>query len=185
VAVEAPPVVLTPRLEVRLPRESDRARFVELFCDEAFMVFSSGVLTTRAAHDRFDEMLVRGEEVTFAKQPVVERSTGLIVGYSGVNWFDFEGQRRLEFGWRLIPEARGMGYGTEASRAVLDEAAATFCGEVIAMVDPTNEASQNVCRKLGFGFWKQAVVDGYLDDIYRRRIGPSGAGEPTGGPSCP
>ena len=82
--------MLTPRLEVRLPREPDRTRFVELFCDEDFMVFSSGVLTTDAAHARFDEMLVRGRELTFAKQPVIERSTGIIVGYAGVNWFDFE-----------------------------------------------------------------------------------------------
>ena len=163
-------VVLTPRLEVRLPRESDRTRFVELFCDEAFMVFSSGVLTTDAAHDRFDEMLVRGAELAFAKQPVIERSTGVIVGYAGVNWFAFEGRRRLEFGYRLVPETRGLGYATEASRAVLAEAEETFRGEILAMIDPTNHASQNVARKLGFTFWKQAIVDGYLDNIYRRHI---------------
>jgi hypothetical protein len=90
--------VLTARLEVRLPRESDRARFVELFGDEEFMVFASGALTTDEAHRRFDEMLVRGAELPFAKQPVIEQSTGLILGYSGVNWFDFEGERRLEYG---------------------------------------------------------------------------------------
>jgi RimJ/RimL family protein N-acetyltransferase len=39
------------------------------------------------------------------------------------------------------------------------------------MIDPTNDASQNVARKLGFGLWKQAVVDGYLDNIYRLRMG--------------
>ena len=55
------------------------------------------------------------EELTFAKQPVIERATGTIVGYAGVNWFDFEGERRLEFGWRLVPEARGKGYATEAA----------------------------------------------------------------------
>ena len=152
---------------------------MELFCDEDFMIFSSGVLTTSAAHERFDEMLIRGGQVPFAKQPVIERSTGLIVGYSGVNWFDFEGQRRLEFGYRLIPEARGLGFATEASQAVLGKAAETFRGEILAMVDPTNAASQNVCRKLGFAFWKQAMVNGYLDDIYRRRIGPAHASGPT------
>lgn len=115
--------VLTPRLEVRLPKESDRTRFVELFSDKDFMVFSSGALSTAAAHDRFDEMLARGAELAFAKQPVIERSTGVIVGYAGVNWFDFEGRRRLEFGYRLVPEARGVGYATEASRAVVTKAA--------------------------------------------------------------
>jgi hypothetical protein len=59
------------------------------------MVSSAGVLTTDAAHDRFDEMWIRGAELAFAKQPVVEQSTRMTVGYAGVNWFDFEGRRRL------------------------------------------------------------------------------------------
>jgi RimJ/RimL family protein N-acetyltransferase len=143
---------------------------VELFCDEEFMVFSGGVLGTAAAHDRFDEMLARGAELAFAKQPVIERSTEIIVGYAGVNWFDFEGRRRLEFGYRLIPAARGKGYATEAGQALLARAAETFRGEILAMIDPDNHASQNVARKLDFTFWKQAIVDGYLDNIYRREI---------------
>jgi RimJ/RimL family protein N-acetyltransferase len=172
-------VVLTPRLEVRLPREADRRRFVELFCDEQFMVFSSGVLTPRAAHARFDEMLVRAAEFPFAKQPVIDRLSGLIVGYSGVNWFDFEDRRRLEFGWRLVPEARGLGYATEATRAVLEIATKTFTGEILAMIDPRNHPSQNVARKVGFSFWKQATVDGYLDDLFRLRIGRPDVGAPA------
>ena len=39
------------------------------------------------------------------------------------------------------------------------------------MIDPTNDASQGVIGKLGFTFWKQAEVDGYVDNMYRRRIG--------------
>jgi RimJ/RimL family protein N-acetyltransferase len=164
--------VLTPRLEIRLPTESDRARFVELFCDEDFMVFSSGVLTADAAHDRFDKMLVTGTELAFAKQPVIERSTASIVGYVGVDWFEFEDQRRLEFGYRLVPEARGLGYATEAAQAVLARAAETFRGTIFAIIDPTNQASQNVARKLGFTFWKQAIVAGYLDNLYWLQIDP-------------
>jgi RimJ/RimL family protein N-acetyltransferase len=162
--------MLTPRLEVRLARESDRARFVQLFCDDDFMVFSSGVLSPSAAHDRFDGMLARGGDLTFAKQPVIERASGNIVGYAGVDGFDFEGRRRLEFGYRLVPEARGLGYATEASRAILTTASESYRGEILAIIDPTNRASQNVARKLGFTFWKQAIVAGYLDNLYRRHV---------------
>jgi RimJ/RimL family protein N-acetyltransferase len=166
---------LTPRLEVRLPRESDRDRFVELFGDDDYMVFSSGVLAVPDAHARFDEMLVRAAELPFAKQPVVERSSGTIVGYAGVNWFEFEGERRLEFGWRLVPEARGRGYATEASRALLDLAAGTFRGEILAIVDPDNHPSRRVADKLGFTVWKQAIVDDYLADLLRYPVGPGRA----------
>jgi RimJ/RimL family protein N-acetyltransferase len=163
--------MLTGRLELRPTEEQDRHRFVELFCDDEFMIFSGGVLDSAAAHLRFDEMLQRAQELAFAKQPIIERESDTIIGYSGVNWFDFEGERRLEFGWRLVPGARGKGYATEAGRAVLAVAAESFRGEILAMIDPTNHASANVARKLGFVFWKQAVVDDYLDDLHRLRIG--------------
>ena len=163
--------MLTERLEVRRPREEDRARFVELFCAPEFMVFSGGVHDSASANERFDGMVRTAAEVPFAKQPVIERDTGTIVGYSGVAWFDFEGARRLEFGYRLVPDARGRGYATEAGRAVLDLAAQTFRGELLAMIDPTNDASRGVIGKLGFTFWKQAEVDGYVDNMYRKQIG--------------
>ena len=167
--------MLTPRLEVRLPVEADRERFVQLFCDEPFMVFSAGVHDVDSAHRRFDEMLERAAELPFAKQPVIERSTGSILGYSGVNWFEFEGHRRLEYGYRLVPEARGKGYATEAGRAVLTVADATFSGELLAMIDPENGPSQNVARKLGFELWKRDVADGFLVDLFRLQVGPERA----------
>lgn len=135
------------------------------------MVFS-GVLNAGAAHARFDDMVALGADLDFAKQPVIERPTGVIVGYAGVAWFDFEGCTRLEFGYRLIPEARGLGYATEAGRAVLAIAAETFRGELLAMIDPTNHASQNVANKLGFTFWKRATVTGDLCNLYRLRLTP-------------
>ncbi len=131
------------------------------------MVFAGGTLSAEAADARFDVMLQNATEVPFAKQPVILRDSGLIVGYCGVAWFDFEGQRRLEFGWRLVPEARGCGYATEAGAALLELAAESFEGELLAMIDPTNEPSQRVAAKLGFEFWKMATVDGYLDRIHR------------------
>jgi len=162
--------VLTERLELRPPIEADRARFVALFQNDDFMVFSDGVHSTESAHVRFDEMLKTADDIPFAKQPLIERATGTIVGYAGVAWFEFEGERRLEFGWRLVPEARGRGYATEAGRALLVVAAETFHGEILAMIDPTNAPSKNVAEKLGFTFWKPAIVDDFLDDMYRRRF---------------
>jgi RimJ/RimL family protein N-acetyltransferase len=166
VGVLASQMVLTPRLEVRLPVEADRERFVQLFRDERFMVFSAGVLDSDSAHRRFDEMLQRAAELPFAKQPIIERRTGSIIGYSGVNTFEFEERLRLEYGYRLVPEARGKGYATEAGRALLTLAEETFSGEILAMIDSRNIPSQNVARKLGFLFWKQGVVDGFLVNLH-------------------
>ena len=161
-----PGVVTTARLLVRLPREADRDRLVELFCDEDFMVFSPGVLSEAEANDKFDHMVAVCEAVPFGKQPVVELSSGLVVGYTGVDYIDFEGKTWLEWGYRLVPECRGLGYATEASQALLATAHQTYAGDLLAIIGLENLASQNVCRKLGFTFWKQAPVEGDIRNLY-------------------
>jgi RimJ/RimL family protein N-acetyltransferase len=163
--------VLTARLEVRLPSPADRARFVELFRDDEFMVFSGGPLDVEAANQRFDNMLARAAEIPFAKQPVVERFSGTIVGYTGVDWLEVEQLQRLEFGYRLVPEARGKGYATEAGHALVALALQTFCGELLVVIHPTNIASIETSQTLGFRFWKHTPVDGEVRYIGRRQIG--------------
>ena len=163
----------TPRLHIRPPVEADREWFVTRFCDPSFMVFSDDVLSRAEAHHRFDRMLAMAAELPFAKQPVIERSTGRVVGYSGVDRFELEGTQCLEYGWRLVPGARGKGYATEAGRALLGRAAEVFRGEIIAMIDPSNTPSRNVADKLGFAYWKRTLVGGHPTDILRTWIGPA------------
>lgn len=160
-------VVATARLLVRPPQETDRDRFVEFFRDEDFMRFyPGGALTEEQAEDRFDHMVAVCQAVPFGKQAVVERSSGLVVGYAGVDYIDVEGRTWLEWGYRLVPECRGLGYATEASQALLARAHQTHAGELLCIIAPENRASQNVCRKLGFAFWKQATVLGALCNLY-------------------
>ena len=167
--------VTTARLLVRRPRETDRDRFVELFCDEDFMVFyPGGVLTAEQAQDRFDHMVAVCQTIPFGKQPVVERSSGQVVGYTGVDYIDFEGKTWLEWGYRLVPEYRGLGYATEATQALLATAHQTFTGELLAIIAPENLASQNVCNKLGWAFWKQALVESEIRNIYTLPVGSNG-----------
>src|SRR5262245_14252926 len=85
------------RVAVRRVVEADRPLFVELFCDKDFMVFL-GVLSRPEAEERFDRMIARCAEVSFAKQAIVELSSGMVVGYTGVDWIDLDGRRWLEWG---------------------------------------------------------------------------------------
>ncbi len=56
----------------------------------------------------------------------------------------------IEIGWRFVAEARGKGYATEASLAVLHHASTTAgLTRVIADIDQENVASQRVAAKLG------------------------------------
>lgn len=167
----------TDRLIIRPAVEPDRSRFVELFTDPTFTVFS-GVHDVEGANDRFDRMLGLARDVPYAKQPVVEKATDLIVGYTGVGTIAFEGLNRLEWGWRFAVEARGMGYATEATAALLTFADSHDSGEVLCIIDVENHPSRRVADKVGFQWWRR--IDWPDDpptptDLLLRPIGAGGA----------
>ncbi|MCP2032909.1 RimJ/RimL family protein N-acetyltransferase [Okibacterium sp. HSC-33S16] len=83
-------------------------------------------------------------------QPTMERrDDGRVMGqmYLAVDNADAE---CLEIGWIMHPDYAGVGYATEAAEALL-EFAFTVVGahRVIATLDPANDASIRVCRRLG------------------------------------
>jgi len=155
----------TERLEICAPTETDRNRFVELFTDTDFMVFS-GVLTIEEANQRFDSMVAMVSEIPFAKQPLFDQQTSKLIGYAGVDWFEYEGQKCLEFGHRLVRDARGKGYATEAGLALLDVARKSYVGTVYLLVQSTNSPSIRVAGKLGFEFWKEHKVENRLYQMH-------------------
>lgn len=172
----ATPTAETERLVIRPPVEADRSRFVELFTDAEFTVFSDGVHDMASANARFDQMLVLADCVRYAKQPVIERATGTIVGYTGVGTVDLEGVHRLEWGWRFVPAARGRGYATEATTALLEVADRYDDGEVLCVIDVANHPSRRVADKVGFRWWRRFnwPDDPVTYDLLLRPIGAGG-----------
>lgn len=150
------PATETDRLTIRPPLEGDRDRFVELFTDEAFNVFG-GVHDVQSANARFDQMLALADAVPYAKQPVIDKSTGIIVGYTGVGTVLLDGANRLEWGWRFVPEARGRGLATEATTALLGIADAHSDGEMLCVIDIENRESRRVAEKVGFHWWRRYI----------------------------
>src|SRR5438270_1966868 len=103
------------------------------------MAFSEhGALPSSEANRRFDHMVAMAAEVPFCKQAILGPA-GSVIGYAGADYFTLRGERRLEFGYRLIKSARGYGYATEAASALLDLARDTFEGELLAFIDPRND----------------------------------------------
>jgi RimJ/RimL family protein N-acetyltransferase len=161
----------TARLDVRPVVETDRSRFVALFLDPDFMVYAAKEPMTRDEADaRFDHMLAFAHGCPFAKQAIIERSTARTLGYAGADEFEFRGETRLEFGYRLDVEGRGVGYATEASLALLGVARRVWRGELLALIDPANGASRNVLTKIGFEFIEQTEFDGDPTEFYGLRI---------------
>ena len=123
-----------------------------------------------AANARFDRMLRMASELHCSKRPIVERTTGEIIGYAGLDVMEFEGAEWLELGYRLVVPARGKGYATEACATLLAQASVLFSGQVLGVVDPANTASKHVLDKVGFRRWQRTTIGGDEVDVFRREL---------------
>jgi RimJ/RimL family protein N-acetyltransferase len=92
---------------------------------------------------------------------------------------------RAEIGWTLHPDSMGRGYATEAAEAVLDLAFVRLgLHRVYAELDPRNDPSIRLCRRLGMreeayfvgdlwfkGGWADTGAYAILDHEWRARTG--------------
>ncbi|EHR50718.1 acetyltransferase, ribosomal protein N-acetylase [Saccharomonospora marina XMU15] len=90
-----------------------------------------------------------GGDGDFARLAVVRDEDGVVVGDVMLNIVSVEAAT-TEIGWVYSPDVSGMGYATEAARALLEYAFATLgAHRVIAQLHPDNTASSRLCQRLG------------------------------------
>lgn len=123
------------------------------------------------------ELTEPGQSMTLALE---ERETGRLVGDAVLFWHSAE-HRSGEVGYILSPEATGLGYATEAARAMLRLG---FEGlglhRMVARLDERNTASARVAERLGMrlearlvqnewfkGQWSTELVYAMLEDEWR------------------
>lgn len=144
--------MLTERLVLRRWEERDREPFAALNSDPQVMRFFRSTMTP-AESDQFLDRIERGfEQHGFGLWAVQLRSTGQLIGFTGLAWQTFPAHftPAVEVGWRLIPSAWGYGYATEAARAALEFGfGPAGLTDVVSMTAVLNEPSQAVMRRLG------------------------------------
>jgi RimJ/RimL family protein N-acetyltransferase len=88
----------------------------------------------------------------FGLWAAVERATGEMLGFVGLChpvWWPAMVDR-VEVGWRLRREAWGAGFATEGARAAVRAGFETLGLErIVSFVDPANDRSLAVARRLG------------------------------------
>lgn len=98
---------------------------------------------------------------------VVSTLDGTTIGFTGVRHSEEAGEEVLNLYYRFAPESQGKGYAKEAAAAAIASARERFPQlPVIAIIDPTNEASNALALKLGLQHVPGAgVPDDY--EVYR------------------
>ncbi|UTZ38655.1 GNAT family N-acetyltransferase [Vibrio campbellii] len=155
-------MIKTERLELRKFAQQDRSEVIKLLKNSDFRAFSpTGAMIPDQAEMRFEEFVSEFQNKGIGKFCVVERTTGELVGYCGIESFNYKGESLVELGYRLKVSARGKGYAFEASSAVLSLASQFGYTKVLALTEPENMPSQHILLKLGF----KACGKGYYQNM--------------------
>lgn len=98
---------------------------------------------------------------------VVSTLDGNTIGFTGVRHSEEAGEEVLNLYYRFAPESQGQGYAKEATAAAIASARERFPQlPIVAIIDPTNEASIGLALKLGLQHVPGAgVPDDY--EVYR------------------
>lgn len=163
-------IVETPRLSLREFETDDRRALQLIFGDAEVMRYGPGVQTSEwiAAwlRDCQEAYARRG----YGPWAVVEKDSGLVIGYCGLFDFpDIGGRSEVELGYRLARSVWGRGYATEAASAVRDYGWGTLALQrLVALIDPHNVASIRVAEKIGMRYERDVMLAGYTypDRLY-------------------
>jgi RimJ/RimL family protein N-acetyltransferase len=96
------------------------------------------------------------------------RATGVVAGTVLLLTLPNAEDGEVEIGWHLHPDSWGLGYASEAARAVLTHGFAGGLPEILAVTHLTNEPSMKVARRIGMHH--EGIVDKWYDDpsqLYR------------------
>ncbi|OIR43736.1 GNAT family N-acetyltransferase [Corynebacterium sp. NML140438] len=117
------------------------------------------------------EELARAWQENWEKQRlgyyVVSTLDGKTIGFTGVRHIEEAGEQVLNLYYRFAPESQGQGYAKEAASEAIANAQERFPQlPIIAIIDPTNEASIGLALRLGFQHVDGAGVPNDYD-VYR------------------
>ncbi len=144
-------MIQTEHLELRKFNPQDRESMLPLLQNAEFMAFSpTGAMNAEQAEVRFQELVDAFPKKGIGKFCVVERSTGELIGYCGIEMFKYQDKEVVEHGYRLKTSARGNGYAVEASQAVMLYAKETGYTRLFAFTESSHSQSQYILGKLGF-----------------------------------
>jgi RimJ/RimL family protein N-acetyltransferase len=143
-------MISTPRTQLRCWEDADRDAFAAMHADPEVMQDYGGPISRRESDAKLDRYVAAYHQHGFCRW-AIEGREGAVLGYAGImpSRRDHPIGSHLEIGWRLMRQAWGHGYATEAARAALNDGFARMrFAEVVAYTAPDNLRSQAVMNRL-------------------------------------
>lgn len=146
-------ILETPRLRLRTATPDDRAFYLALVNDPAFIehIGDRGIRTLDDARQALLDGPIAMQDMRGHSLYVVElRGDGTPIGMCGL--IKRESLDGVDIGYAYLPDYRGQGYAMEAGQAVLAYAPALGLKRVLAITSPNNIASNRLLLKMGMRF---------------------------------
>ena len=144
-------MIETERLILRGWGEEDRAPYIAMMADPRVMATLGPVMTPAEADAKIDNHNRALAEHGVTRFAVERRADGVFLGYCGPRrvQFDCPVKDEYEIGWGLANEHWGLGYATEAARAVKSWAAEQGnISRLFSFTTPTNHRSQALMQRI-------------------------------------
>jgi [ribosomal protein S5]-alanine N-acetyltransferase len=107
---------------------------------------------------------------------MVLKSTGELIGDSGLTFQNVQGVDELEIGYHVRRDLWGQGLATEAARACRDYGFGRLsAARIISLIRPENIPSRRVAEKNGMTIWKEAMHQDIPHLVYCIRREPAPA----------
>jgi RimJ/RimL family protein N-acetyltransferase len=140
----------TPRTRLRGWAETDRDAFAAMNAHPEVMHDLGGPMSRAQSDAKLDGYLAAFHRYGFCRW-VIEDRDGTFLGYAGV-MPSHDGHplgAHFQVGWRLVRDAWGRGYASEAARASLTDAfVRAGLNEILSYTAPDNVRSQAVMARL-------------------------------------
>lgn len=161
-ARDAKTILKTERLTLREFVAEDAADMEAVLCDRDVMLYSMGTLKPSEVSIWIERTIKSYSENTIGNWAMVENESGTVMGYCGLTYSKDYPEHGIELNYRLAKPWWGKGLATEIATAVIDYARQNKLSDrLFAVVDPNNEASLNVVRKLGLAFENELWIEEY------------------------
>lgn len=145
----------SPRLRLRLWKQSDLDPFIEMNQDERVMEFMPSCLNTEQTKILCQKIQNHFQKHGFGLYALELKESEQFIGFLGLWEVDFEASftPAFEIGWRVAYPFWNQGFATEGGRRVLEFAFSDLAlPKVVSFTTLGNQRSRRVMEKLGLTF---------------------------------
>jgi len=153
--------LVTPRLILRDLRPEDAAPLARMWSDPLVTLKLGGSRNEAEVRASLEADAAVTPKPALDLWPVVEKASGEVVGHCGLLEKEVDGQPAVELVCVFMRKVWGMGYASEAARAVVDHAFNVLgLKRIVALIEPGNDASVRVVMNVGMHFEKNTLRPG-------------------------